>query len=60
MKKTLFFLLIFSASHVFSQNSIDWISLEQAKEKAKFQTKIFLYIFIRKLVSIALKCKKKL
>ena len=39
MKKTLLFLLIFSASHVFSQNSIDWISLEQAKEKAKISNK---------------------
>ena len=59
MKKTLLFLLIFSASHVFSQNSIDWISLEQAKEKAKISNKKILIYFYKKDCKYCLEMKKE-
>ena len=59
MKKTLLFLLIFSASHVFSQNSIDWISLEQAKEKAKISNKNILVYFYKKNCKYCIEMQKE-
>ena len=59
MKKTLLFLLIFSTSHLFSQNSIDWISLEKAKEKAKISNKKILIYFYKKDCKYCIEMKKE-